>query len=802
LGTGYSELNFYNELTNVSSFSNPTTFTFNGTITTANVSLGSLGTVTEDRVYTVEGGLADSGVQYAGFNRIFGFGTGIFKFEGANPTGGFAPETTKNPWFLYDYNNTVDLSKVTIGEGVVFLAGGTFWDNNNNGSLKFSRLGGTSIDISMEGRTTGSNNFKFRISGVTKVVGTKDDDILASSARGQVSIDAGKGNDSLYSVDRYRIGNSTTILTDNVGDTLNGGEGNDVFYRIVDGPTNNSAGVAIIDFARDTLIGGVGIDTLVLPAVTVPVGAAPLNQAVVIGGPSPVRAFYNAGQPTPGEFGSNYSAYLDKGRTRGALLQTIENVVLGGAGFVADSGNGNDGTSAVGNQYWFTADGETATKNTPAAMLFNGSSTDLADTVTTYKGNVLVYFDGLGTANINQTGGTYSIGSAIDNQPININPSTGVSETLGSGQVSLFALGNVGNANGNSVKVDLSGSTGAGGTLQYSGGGGLNKIWRPVGGQDDDIYAIYTTALGDTITGDAFGNIVFTGGGNDTVDTKDGNDTVYAAGGEATGGTNGIRLGNDNDVLEAAFYKTNVTGNTSTINGGSGTDELRFGLKSTDWTQPKVQGIPGRQILGVEWHTDGVNLDLTTGKATGTPLLGTGNTINFSNFEKFHLTNGADTVTVSDGVMSGLTSSNLIDASPLRVGGIYESATTTGYSPAGYNGANSNEEFFASNNTNIVDTIKYTGNNSIAASDFFTKGFRSFEKFDLTSSTATSFAVNVDDIINLTESRTLAIDKTASINVNITTNEGWTNTVTTIGGAQVYTFTKANEQNVVLAITG
>ncbi|MFN9322693.1 MAG: hypothetical protein ACK59C_02810, partial [Holosporales bacterium] len=150
-----------------------------------------------------------------------------------------------------------------------------------------------------------------------------------------------------------------------------------------------------------------------------------------------------------------------------------------------------------------------------------------------------------------------------------------------------------------------------------------------------------------------------------------------------------------------------------------------------------------------------------------------------------------------------LTSSNLIDASPLRVGGIYESATTTGYSPAGYNGANSNEKFFASNNTNIVDTIKYTGNNSIAASDFFTKGFRSFEKFDLTSSTATSFAVNVDDIINLTESRTLAIDKTASsINVTITTNQGWTNTVTTNSGSQVYTFTKANEQNVVLAITG
>ncbi|MFN7754845.1 MAG: hypothetical protein ACK5O9_03260 [Holosporales bacterium] len=827
VGTNYSELAFNNQLTNVSSFSNPTTFTFNGTTTTATVNLGSLGTVTEDRVYTVAGGLADSGVQYAGFNRIFGFGTGIFKFEGNNPTGGFAPETTANPWFLYDGNNTVDLSKVEIGEGVVFLAGGNFWENNNS-SLNFSRLGGTSIDISMEGRTTGSNNFKFRISGVTEVVGTQYDDILASSARGQVSIDAGKGNDSLYSVDTYRIPNSKTIITDNVGDTLNGGDDNDVFYRIVDG---KSGGVAD---ARDTLIGGAGIDTLVLPAVTVPVGADPFNQAVVIGGPSPVRAFYNAGQPTPGEFGSNYSAYLDKGRTRGALLQTIENVVLGGAGFVADSGDGNDGTSAVGNQYWFTADGETATKNTPAAMLFNGSSTDRPDTVTTYTGNVLVYFDGLGTANINQPGGTYSIGSAINNQSINMNPSTGVlEETLGSGQVSLFALGNVGNASGQSVTINLTNSTSsAGGTLQYFDAnntapvGGVNKIWRPSlsqDGADDDIYAIYTTAKGDTITGDAFGNIVFTGGGKDTVSVGAGKDTVYAAGGEATS----LNLGNDNDVLEAAFYKTSVMANTSTVDGGSGTDELRFGLKSTDWTQPKVKGIPGRQILGVEWHTDGVNLTLSSasagsvsGTATGN-LLGSGNTINFSGFENFHLTNGADTVTVNDTAMSALTGSNLIDASPLRLDGIYRMATTrTRYSPAGYNSANDGERFRTDENTpefnttdyaasTGVDTIKYSGSVGVDASDFVTKGFKSFEKIDLTglslSSGNTSFDVKVSDILALSESRTLIIERNNSLSITVANDVGgWsgTTTTTTTSGSQVYTFTKSGEQNVVLAITG
>jgi hypothetical protein len=496
----------------------------------------------------------------------------------------------------------------------------------------------------------------------------------------------------------------------------------------------------------------------------------------------------------------------------GATLKNIQNVMVGGGGFVADDKN-------VANQYWFTGTAKN-TEKTAAAMLFNDDNSTETDTVTVYGGNLLVYFDGLGAANINQalvSSRTDSIGEqtfAVNSGTVT-NPITQESVKLGSGQVSLFALGDVGNANGRSVTVDLSGSTGAGGTLQYSNGGGVNKIWRPSlaqGGVDDDIYAIYTTALGDTITGDAFGNIVFTGGGKDTVSVGAGKDTVYAAGGEATS----LNLGNDNDVLEAAFYKTSVTANTSTVDGGAGTDSLQFGLTNTGWSQPGG----GRQILGVDWNAVGVDLDLTTGKATGTSLLGTGNTINFSNFENFHLTNGADTVTVSDGVMSGLTSSNLIDASPLRVGGIYESATTTGYSPAGYNPLNNAEKFFASNSTPSfnttnyalstgVDTIKYSGLVvSVDASDFVTKGFKSFEKIDLKdlslSSGNTSFDVNVSDILALSESRTLIIERNTSLSITVANDVGgWSGSVgTTNSGSHVYTFTKANEQNVVLAITG
>jgi hypothetical protein len=788
------------------------TFTFNGSSNSTVVTLDSSfnggddtkNTVTETRFYSASGAWDASGVKYAGFTGLRGYGNATFNFTGTPTSEGSGNATAANPAFLSSASGatiTLNFGSLTSDIGVTY----NITDDSGvagHQTLKVATLGATTTtDISWIGKFTNGNGGRFRIMGADVVNGTSSYYMFTDNIFGKVTINAGNGNDSLYSADARRLTETTPVRYDDFpGDVLNGQGGNDIFYRVVDAVRTS----AVSSNYRDTLNGGAGIDTLVLSAVTVGSGPA-INQSAVLGSTAPVRAFFDS-TATAFSGGNLASVAKSPGNTAGATLSSIENVVIGGAGFVADSGDGNDGTNAVGNQYWFTA-GQTATKNTPAAMLFNGSSADLADTVTTYTGNVLVYFDGLGTANINQTGGTYSIGSAIDNQPININPSTGVSETLGSGQVSLFALGDVGNASlvpgGVSVRVDLTNST-IDGTLRYYNAantgavGGVNKIWRPVGGQDDDIYAIYTTKNGDTITGDAFGNIIFTGGGKDTVDTKDGNDTVYAAGGEATT----INLGNNlngSDVLEAAFYKTNVTGNTSTIDGGSGIDELRFGLTNTGWSQPGG----GRQILGVGWHTDGVDLDLTTGKATGTSLLGTGNTINFSNFEKFHLTNGADTVTVNDTVMGGLTGSNLIDASPLRLGGIYESATTsTGYSPAGYNGANSNEKFYASNNTSIVDTIKYTGsNNSIAASDFFTKGFRSFEKFDLTGSTATSFAVNVDDIINLTESRTLAIDKTASINVNIA-YQGWAYTVDTSGGSQVYTFTKDNQQNVVLAITG
>jgi hypothetical protein len=169
--------------------------------------------------------------------------------------------------------------------------------------------------------------------------------------------------------------------------------------------------------------------------------------------------------------------------------------------------------------------------------------------------------------------------------------------------------------------------------------------------------------------------------------------------------------------------------------------------------------------------------------------------------------------------MSGLTSSNLIDASPLRVGGIYESATTTGYSPAGYNGANSVEKFTTSENAPVfdtadyanstgVDTIKYSGSVGVDASDFVTKGFKSFEKIDLTglslSSGNTSFDVKVSDILALSESRTLTIERNTSLSITVANDVGgWSGSGdTTTSGSQVYTFTKANEQNVVLAITG
>jgi hypothetical protein len=766
----------------------------------------------ETRAYSITG----TSATYKNINSL-GFGSGQkinITLSGTDPTQGYSFGTVAVPTIADESNSgTLDMRGMGGTNGVAFVAE-SYWSSSFGAlgrgmslpylnSLALLSLSTTARKINIADAANNPGGLNLTAQSMNTVIGTNNADVLVAGF-GKATLNAEGGNDILYSIDAVRYSASQVMYDDDTGDVyssgsdvLNGGAGNDVFFRIVDAARSGKTAF------RDVIDGGVGINTLVLAPSKKSDGTAlntdsedTIRQSAVLGTDAPVRNFFGSTSYSTSLLTTGGLASIASGATgtMGATLKNIQNVMVGGGGFVADDKN-------VANQYWFTGTAKN-TEKTAAAMLFNDDNSTETDTVTVYGGNLLVYFDGLGMANINEA----LVSSRLDwiggqsfavNSSNVINPITQESVTLGSGQVSLFALGDVGNANGRSVTVDLSGSTGAGGTIAYSGGGGVNKIWRPSlaqGGADDDIYAIYTTALGDTITGDAFGNIVFTGGGKDTVSVGAGKDTVYAAGGEATS----LNLGNDNDVLEAAFYKTNVTGNTSTVDGGAGTDSLQFGLTNTGWSQPGG----GRQILGVDWNAVGVDLDLTTGKATGTSLLGTGNTINFSNFENFHLTNGADTVTVNDTAMSALTGSNLIDASPLRVGGIYESATTTGYSPAGYNGANSNEKFFASNNTSIVDTIKYTGNNSIAASDFVTKGFRSFEKFDLTSSTATSFAVNVNDIISLTESRTLAIDKTASINVNITTNEGWTNTVTTIGGAQVYTFTKANEQNVVLAITG
>ncbi|MFN9789585.1 MAG: hypothetical protein ACK53X_00645, partial [Holosporales bacterium] len=613
-------------------------------------------------------------------------------------------------------------------------------------------------------------------------------------------------------------------------DVLNGGAGNDVFFRIVDAARSGKTAF------RDVIDGGVGINTLVLAPSKKSDGTAlntdsedTIRQSAVLGTDAPVRNFFGSTSYSTSLLTTGGLASIASGATgtMGATLKNIQNVMVGGGGFVADDKN-------VANQYWFTGTAKN-TEKTAAAMLFNDDNSTETDTVTVYGGNLLVYFDGLGMANINEA----LVSSRLDwiggqsfavNSSNVINPITQESVTLGSGQVSLFALGDVGNANGRSVTVDLSGSTGAGGTIAYSGGGGVNKIWRPSlaqGGADDDIYAIYTTALGDTITGDAFGNIVFSGSGADTLKTGGGGDTVYTSA-DATlieMGSN-VPVGsntNTKDVVEAAFYQATSNNNTANVYGDTQAstlpsspttiDSLQFGLKSNGW----ITSSNSRQILDVQWHTDGVDITLSAangdginGQAKGDALFGgTDNKLNFYNFEQLHLTNGADTVTVSDGVMSGLTISNLIDASPLRVGGIYESATTsTGYSPAGYNGANSNEKFFASNNTSIVDTIKYTGPVGVDASDFVTKGFKSFEKIDLTDLSLSggngSFDVKISDILALSESRTLTIERNTSLSITVANDVGgWSGSVgTTTSGAQVYTFTKSGEQNVVLAITG
>lgn len=823
------------------SFNSAVTLTFAG----ADVTTGSNHYATETRAYSITG----TNVKYQNINNLgFGGQTININLSNANPTQGYSASTVAVPVIADESSSgTLTMSGMGGANGVAFVAGSYFssTDGDLGRSMSLPSLNSGLLSLSTTAKfvtvPSGSISFASGLNltahSMNTVIGTNNADVLVAGFN-TTTINAGLGNDILYSIDSVRYPSSKVMYDDDTGDgysmsggdTLNGQGGDDVFFRIVDAFRSSKTAF------RDVIDGGDGTDTLVLAPSKTSAGTAlntasedTIRQSAVLGTDAPVRSFFASTS-----FGGNLASVASNpDGTLGATLASIQNVMVGGGGFVADDKN-------AANQYWF-AGTQANTAKTAAAMLFNDNNANETDIVTVYGGNLLVYFDGLGAANINQalfSSRTDSIGSqtfSVGSGP-RINPLTGLSDTLGTGQISLFALGDVGHANGRSVTVNLQNSTNAnvGGTIQYSGGGGVNTIWRPAGGQDDDIYAIYTTALGDSITGDAFGNIVFTGSGTDTVNTADGNDTVYAAGGEATT----LNLGNGTDILEAAFFKTSlpltlITNNTSSVNGGAGTDSLQFGLKSTQWNSSSTS----RQVLGVDWNTDGVDLTLSSasggsvgspasvgGTATGTNLLGTGNTINFSGFETFHLTNGADTVTVNDAVMTGLTSSNIIDASPLRAGGIYASGNSIGggYSPAGYNSANSNEKFTTSANEPIfdkanyanstgVDTIKYTGDVGVDAIDFVNKGFKSFEKIDLKdlslSSTNASFDVKVSDILNLSESRTLIIDRNNSFSINVkdVALEGWSssnNNFTTTSGAQTYIFSKSGFDTVTLAITG
>lgn len=437
---------------------------------------------------------------------------------------------------------TANGDRLTSIEWLVSGAGNDVLRGNEFDNRFFGRAG----DDDLFGAN--GNDSLFGEDGNDELFGENGDDLL-SGGTGTDTLDGGIGNDRLVARsldgDIIRGGDDvdTLVLSGNRADYAFESLGNVlVVSKVSDGAMIFVETVERFEFLDRTL----EFDELfIVPGLTVQ-GNGPLNGGAgndsVYGGVSDDVITGFAGDDICFAFGGNDRLYGGDG---------LDNLSGGAGNDYLDGGSGVDNLAGgTGNDMYIVSSGDIVTE------ALNGGT----DTV---------------RASI-----SYTLGSNVEKLVL-----TGASSVNGTGNaLANFLTGNAGNnlLRGGSGNDSINGGSG---NDRIDGGAGIDRAYftgtiaatvnlglataQNTGHGTDTILNVEHISSGsgnDWLTGNALGNSLISGEGNDTLNGGSGNDALYGGGGNdlLTGGTGNDRIdggaGADTFVFTGAFGRDTVTG--------------------------------------------------------------------------------------------------------------------------------------------------------------------------------------------------------------------------------------------------
>ncbi len=414
-------------------------------------------------------------------------------------------------------------------------------------------------------------------SGADIISGDRGDDFLDGGS-GNDRLDGGDGNDQLYGGDGNDVligGNGNDLLFGQDGnDQLYGGAGNDEIHAgggtaKVDGGSGDDTVVvpqkddSSIGDDKYQIIGGAGIDRLILSDVAKEFIAKAPSEIITLSNGSTVTGF------------ENYSLYFAarNGATKIVTGAGDDHVTTGAGNDWIDTGSGNDIINS----------------NSGDDRIYAGAGNDSVDAG---DGANRVYGqDGNDVVSLQLYGGTIADGGTGEDTAKLSNPSgkfagatfsvSGTRATLSDGTIlTNFERYNVSFGNGNDVVESVGSALG----VNFSGWGG-----------DDTLLG---TAGADTLDGGS-GSDVLTGGGGD--------DVIL----DIWGKTNVIRAGDGADTVEIDNWDGS-NASSSTIDLGAGDDTF------TLWASPlgkiNLQGGTGidKVSLNLQNFSSGVTFHLSS----------------------------------------------------------------------------------------------------------------------------------------------------------------------------------------------
>jgi Ca2+-binding RTX toxin-like protein len=419
--------------------------------------------------------------------------------------------------------------------------------------------------------------------------------VTVSLAAAGAQATGGSGSDTLISIERLEGSNFNDSLTGTAGaDTLLGGEGNDTL--------NGGAGA-------DSLVGGSGNDSYVVD------NAGDLAVEIVGGGTDIALA---------------QASYT--------LPDQVENLNLVGAGAINGTGNALDN------------------------LIFAGAGNNAIDGAGGFDTVSYVNAASAVTVNLALAGAQATGGSGSDSF-VNVEAlvGTGFSDTLsgsamanrltgGNGNDTLNGAGGVDTLEGGAGNDSLDGGTGADslvggdGNDSYTVDDANDQVVEAASAGTDQVNATVTHTLAANVenlrllgagaingSGNAQGNVLFSGTGNNVLDGQGGSDTaayLYAtsgvtvslasAGAQATGGAGSDTLVNIEN-LRGSDFNDNLSGdgNANILEGGLGNDTLN--------------GSGGFDTASYALASAAVSVNLALGGAQATGSAGTDTLISIEN---------------------------------------------------------------------------------------------------------------------------------------------------------------------------